>query len=56
MNKKKWFTLSVVGAALLLIPRRSSRQTLPVTQDNLKPTNKDKSQLPNRNAKEANSQ
>ena len=25
-NKKKWLTLSLVGAALLLIPRRSSRQ------------------------------
>ena len=26
MNKKKWLTLGVVGTALLLIPRRSSRQ------------------------------
>lgn len=25
-NKRKWFTLGLVGAALLLIPRRSSRQ------------------------------
>lgn len=25
-NKKKWFVLSVVGTALLLIPRRSSRK------------------------------
>lgn len=25
-NKKKWLTLGLVGAALLLIPRRSSRQ------------------------------
>ena len=24
-NTKKWFTLGLVGAALLLIPRRSSR-------------------------------
>ena len=27
MNHKKWLTLSVVATALLLIPRRSSRQT-----------------------------
>lgn len=25
-NRKKWLTLAVVGSALLLIPRRSSRQ------------------------------
>ncbi|WP_201527400.1 hypothetical protein [Psychrobacter frigidicola] len=25
-NKKKWLTLGLVGAGLLLIPRRSSRQ------------------------------
>ncbi|WP_352339032.1 hypothetical protein [Psychrobacter sp. 16-MNA-CIBAN-0192] len=25
-NKRTWLTLSLVGAALLLIPRRSSRQ------------------------------
>lgn len=25
-NKRKWLTLSLVGVALLLIPRRSSRQ------------------------------
>ena len=25
-SKKKWLTLSLIGAALLLIPRRSSRQ------------------------------
>ena len=30
-KKKKWITLSLVGAALLLIPRRSSRQTLSPT-------------------------
>ncbi|MGM8870810.1 hypothetical protein ACS8E3_03885 [Psychrobacter sp. 2Y5] len=29
MNKKKWLTLSLIGTALLLIPRRSSRQTHP---------------------------
>lgn len=34
MDKKKWFTLGVVGTALLLIPRRSSRQTIPTTNDN----------------------
>lgn len=27
LNKKKWLTLGLVGAALLLIPRRSSRDT-----------------------------
>lgn len=27
MNKKKWLLLSVVGSALLLIPRRSSRNS-----------------------------
>lgn len=26
MNKRKWLTLGVVGMALILIPRRSSRQ------------------------------
>ena len=34
MDKKKWFTLGVVGTALLLIPRRSSRQTIPTTNYN----------------------
>ena len=34
MDKKKWFTLGVVGTALLLIPRRSSRQTIPTINDN----------------------
>ncbi len=33
MDKKKWFTLGVIGTALLLIPRRSSRQTIPTTND-----------------------
>lgn len=28
MNKKKWLLLSVVGSALLLIPRRSSRKSM----------------------------
>ncbi len=28
-NKKKWLTLGLVGAALLLVPRRSSRRDLP---------------------------
>jgi hypothetical protein len=36
MNKKKWLTLSLVGTALLLIPRRSSRQTPPTTESSLK--------------------
>lgn len=31
MSKKKWVSLSLVGIGLLLIPRRSSRQTLPAT-------------------------
>lgn len=38
MNKKKWLTLSLVATALLLVPRRSSRQTLPAT--NLPTTDK----------------
>lgn len=29
-KKKKWVKLSLIGAALLLIPRRSSRRTLPI--------------------------
>ena len=29
MTKKKWFMLSLAGTALLLIPRRSSRQMRP---------------------------
>lgn len=33
MTKKKWLTLSLIGTALLLIPRRSSRQTV-ATVDN----------------------
>ena len=36
MNKKKWLTLGLVGTALLLIPRRSSRQTPPITEGDLK--------------------
>lgn len=28
MNKKKWLLFSVVGSALLLIPRRSSRNSM----------------------------
>lgn len=39
MSKKKWFTLSLVATALLLIPRRSSRQTLAATENNFKVTN-----------------
>jgi len=35
MNKKKWLTLGLVGTALLLIPRRSSRQTLLTTEGHL---------------------
>ncbi len=31
MQKKKWLTLALVGTALLLIPRRSSRQASPDT-------------------------
>lgn len=33
MSKKKWLTLGIVGSALLLIPRRSSRQTTPNIDD-----------------------
>lgn len=33
-SKKKWLTLGLVGAALLLIPRRSSRQdSMPINKD-----------------------
>lgn len=32
MTIKKWLTLGAVGTALLLIPRRSSRQTMPKTR------------------------
>lgn len=38
-NKKKWLALSVVGAALLLIPRRSSTKVdkrLPKNDDSTK--------------------
>lgn len=42
INKKKWLILGVVAAALLLIPRRSSRQDMPVdnlaSDDSKKPT------------------
>ena len=41
MNKKKWLTLGLVGTALLLIPRRSSRQTPPTTEGDLKGPHKD---------------
>ena len=34
MNKKKWLTLTVVGVALLLIPRRSSRKDINNNSDN----------------------
>ncbi|WP_201575440.1 hypothetical protein [Psychrobacter sp. H8-1] len=44
MNKKKWLTLSVVATALLLIPRRSSRQAMP---DHHKPSKKDTVNQPN---------
>ena len=33
MTKKKWLTLSLIGTALLLIPRRSSRQTVAPVQN-----------------------
>lgn len=36
MNKKKWFTLGAVGAALLLLPRRSSWQATRNAKDEFK--------------------
>ena len=39
MNKKKWLTLSLIGTALALIPRRSSRQTPPSANGHLNDQN-----------------
>lgn len=40
-QRKKWLMLSVVGAALLLIPRRSSQQATPsANTPNIDPDNK----------------
>lgn len=34
-NKKKWLTLTAVGVALLLIPRRSSRQAADISDTDM---------------------
>ncbi len=44
MNKKKWLTLGVIATALLLIPRRSSRQATPNSNHS---SNKDTANQPN---------
>ncbi len=41
VNKKKWLALTAVGVALLLIPRRSSRQDADVGIDVSTDTTKD---------------
>ena len=51
MTKKKWLTLSLVGTALLLIPRRSSRQTLPPVQNEHGKHNKDQNAASDNSAK-----
>ncbi|WP_182405042.1 hypothetical protein [Psychrobacter sp. GP33] len=46
-NKKKWLTLSLMGVALLLIPRRSSRQdSAPIDKKYNKPDNNNNPSLP----------
>ncbi len=57
MNKRKWLMLGVVGTALLLIPRRSSRQAalnaieLPIKQPNAKRSQHKDPNEKNQNAK-----
>ncbi|WP_296236817.1 hypothetical protein [Psychrobacter sp. UBA5136] len=41
-NRKKWLTLSVVGMALLLIPRRSSKKADRKLSDDAKSNRNDK--------------
>lgn len=41
-NRKKWLTLSVVGLALLLIPRRSSKKADRKLSDDAKSNRNDK--------------
>ena len=42
-NKKKWLALSVVGIALVLIPRRSSQKAHKPVPENYDPIKKAKS-------------
>ncbi|AGP49604.1 MULTISPECIES: hypothetical protein [Psychrobacter] len=42
-NKKKWLALSVVGIALVLIPRRSSQKAHKPVPENYDPIEKAKS-------------
>lgn len=57
MNKRKWLTLGVVSTALLLIPRRSSRQAtlnaieLPMRESKAKRSQNKDSNEKNQNAK-----
>lgn len=41
-NRKKWLTLSVVGMALLLIPRRSSKKADRKSSDDARSNRNDK--------------
>ncbi|ALF60153.1 hypothetical protein [Psychrobacter urativorans] len=41
LNKKKWLTIGVVGVALLLIPRRSSRKDTAYSDNTADTTDKD---------------
>ncbi len=60
MNKRKWLTLGIVGTALALLPRRSSRQaTLNANDesktDNIKANNPQSESFKNKDSKDKNS-
>lgn len=50
-NKKKWLTLGVIGAALLLIPRRSSRQDMPDSDSLAEKGDLEDTHIPAKNAR-----
>ena len=52
-NKKKWLTLGAVATALLLIPRRSSRQATPDGEKLPSKTNTENSNKPQLNDRDA---